>query len=150
MDTKPAEPTTASAADERKISFDHSSVLDNATATSLGNSALDLASSFLKKNYLLVIAVSLALIVPCFWHERIEAGDLASHTYNAWLAQLISEGKAPGLWLARQWNNVLFDYCLSGAASIFGIHAAEKIVVSASVLLFFWGAFAFIAGVATG
>jgi hypothetical protein len=147
MDTKPAEPTTASAADERKISFDRSSVLVGATATGLGNFAFDSASSFLQKNYLLVIAVSLALIVPCFWHERIEAGDLASHTYNAWLAQLISEGKAPGLSLARQWNNVLFDYCLSGVASVVGIHAAEKIVVSAAVLLFFWGAFSFICAV---
>src|ERR1700683_560084 len=121
MDTKPAEPTTASAADEREVSFDRSSVLVGATATGLGNFAVDSASSFLQKNYLLVIAVSLALIVPCFWHERIEAGDLASHTYNAWLAQLISEGKAPGLSLARQWNNVLFDYCLSGVASVAGI-----------------------------
>ena len=144
MDIKPGESADASVVNDQKVLLDRSSVLDTGITTGHGNSALDCASSSLKKNYLLVIAISLALIVPCFWHERIEAGDLASHTYNAWLAQLISEGKAPGLWLARQWNNVLFDYCLSGVASAFGIHAAEKIVVPATVLLFFWGAFAFI------
>jgi len=147
MDIKPGESADASVVNDQKVLLDRSSVLDTGITTGHGNSALDCASSSLKKNYLLVIAISLALIVPCFWHERIEAGDLASHTYNAWLAQLISEGKAPGLWLARQWNNVLFDYCLSGLASVFGIHAAEKIVVPASVLLFFWGSFAFICAV---
>jgi hypothetical protein len=147
MDIKPGESTDASVVNDQKVLLDRSAVPDGGTTAGRGNSALDCASSFLKKNYLLVIAISLALIVPCFWHERIEAGDLASHTYNAWLAQLISEGKAPGLWLARQWNNVLFDYFLSGVASVVGIHAAEKIVVSASMLLFFWGAFAFICAV---
>ena len=108
----------------------------------------DLIPEFLRKNYLFVAAISFAVIVPCIWHARIEAGDLASHTYNAWLAQLIREGQAPGLWLARQWNNVLFDDCLSAAASIFGIRLGEKIVVAAVVLLFFWGAFAFISAIA--
>ena len=99
MDIKPGESADASVVNDQKVLLDRSSVLDTGITTGHGNSALDCASSSLKKNYLLVIAISLALIVPCFWHERIEAGDLASHTYNAWLAQLISEGKAPGLWL---------------------------------------------------
>src|SRR5271168_4027260 len=92
-----------------------------------------------------IIAISIAMIVPCLWHRRIEAGDLASHVYNAWLAQLIEKGQAPGLYLVRQWNNVLFDWTLLHAANVVGFLAAEKIVVSACVLTFFWGVFAFVA-----
>ena len=32
-----------------------------------------------------ILAISILMIVPCLWHRRIEAGDLASHVYNAWL-----------------------------------------------------------------
>ncbi len=88
--------------------------------------------------------VSLLALVPCFWQRRIEAGDLRSHLYNAWLVQLIERGRAPGLWVARQWNNVLFDFLVAGFGRMFGLHAGERIAVSLSVLIFFWGAFAFI------
>ena len=89
-------------------------------------------------------ALSLLLLVPCFWQPRIQAGDLSSHLYNAWLAQLIERGQAPGLTLARQSNNVLFDLMLSGLLRAFGPTAAQRIAVSAAVLVFFWGAFAFV------
>ena len=89
-------------------------------------------------------AISALILVPCWWHRRIEAGDLASHVYNAWLAQLIEKGQAPGLYIARQWNNILFDLALLRTANLFGIAAAQKIVVSICVLVFFWGVFAFI------
>jgi hypothetical protein len=79
------------------------------------------------------------------WHRRIEAGDLGSHVYNVWLAQLIEKGQAPGLYFVRQWNNVLFDWLLLHAENIVGFAAAEKIVVSLCVLIFFWGVFAFVA-----
>jgi hypothetical protein len=92
-----------------------------------------------------ILAVSLAIIVPCLWHRHIEAGDLGSHVYNAWLAQLIEKGQAPGLYIARQWNNVLFDWLLLHTANLLGFSAAEKIVVSVAVLIFFWGIFAFLA-----
>lgn len=92
-----------------------------------------------------ILAVSIAVIVPCLWHRRIEAGDLGSHVYNAWLAQLIEKGEAPGLYIVRQWNNVLFDWILFHATSVVGFATAEKIVVSACVLVFFWGVFAFVA-----
>ncbi|HKN77179.1 MAG TPA: hypothetical protein VJW94_18530 [Candidatus Acidoferrum sp.] len=92
-----------------------------------------------------ILAISVAMIVPCVWHRRIEAGDLASHVYNAWLAQLIEKGQAPGLYLVRQWNNVLFDWMLLHAANLFGFVAAERIVVSLCVLIFFWGVFALVA-----
>jgi hypothetical protein len=92
-----------------------------------------------------ILAISALMLVPCFWHRRIEAGDLASHVYNAWLAQLIEKGQAPGLYFVRLWDNVLVDWMLLHAANLFGFAAAEKIVVSLCVLLFFWGVFAFVA-----
>lgn len=92
----------------------------------------------------LIFVISVLLLLPCFWHKRIEAGDLASHTYNAWLAQLIERGQAPGLYIARQWSNVLVDVALLRLGNAVGLAAAEKIVVSVCVLTFFWGAFALI------
>jgi len=105
-----------------------------------GNATL----AFLRRWWWLVLAVSATVLIPCFWHQHIEAGDLASHVYNAWLAQLIEKGKAPGLSIAKQWNNILFDVTLLGLAKIVGFVAAEKIAVSACVLTFFWGVFAFV------
>jgi hypothetical protein len=74
---------------------------------------------------------------------RIEAGDLSSHVYNAWLARLIAEGKAPGLWIQPQWTNVLFDLELSALWGLAGPAAASKIAVALAVLVFAWGGFAF-------
>ena len=91
-----------------------------------------------------VAAFSVLLLTPCFWQQRIQAGDLSSHIYNAWLAQLIEHGRAPGLTLAKQYNNILFDWMLSGLMSTFGPGPAQRIAVSAAVLVFFWGAFAFV------
>jgi hypothetical protein len=98
----------------------------------------------LREFKLRILLLSAVLIVPCWWHRHIEAGDLASHVYNAWLVQLIEKGQAPGLYIARQWNNVLFDVLLLRTANFVGIAAAEKIAVSICVLIFFWGVFAFI------
>jgi hypothetical protein len=100
------------------------------------------AARFLREFWLRVIVISSVLLVPCFWHRRIEAGDLGSHVYNAWLAQLIIKGQAPGLYIVRQWNNVLFDVLLLKFGNAFGLGAAQKIVVAVCVLLFFWGTFA--------
>jgi len=63
-------------------------------------------------NYLKIILASAAVLVPCFWHQHIQATDLGSHLYNAWLAQLIRRGAAPGLKLVSQHSNVLFDLML--------------------------------------
>ena len=43
----------------------------------------------------LIAIAALLILVPCFWQPYIEAGDLASHTYNAWLAGQIELGKVP-------------------------------------------------------
>jgi hypothetical protein len=84
------------------------------------------------------------LLVPCFWQSRLQLGDLSSHIYNAWLAQLIGSGRAPGLVIAPQTTNVLFDLMLSGLFKTLGAEAAQRISVSLAVLTFVWGAFAFV------
>ena len=104
----------------------------------------NLAIAFIHRQRWAILVLSLLVLIPCFWHRRIEAGDLASHVYNAWLAQLIEKGQAPGLYIVRQWNNILFDVSLFQVAKLVGLPAATKIVVSACVLTFFWGAFALI------
>jgi hypothetical protein len=96
-----------------------------------------------KLNIPLLLAISIVLLIPCFWHGHIEAGDLGSHVYNAWLAQLIEQGKAPGLYIVRQYDNVLFDLLLFHCGNLFGLALAEKVATSICVLIFFWGLFAF-------
>jgi hypothetical protein len=91
---------------------------------------------------------SVVLLVPCFWQARIQAGDLGSHIYNAWLAELIRLGRAPGLSIVPQKTNVLFDLLLGGLFHAVGSAAAQRIAVSLAVLVFVWGAFAFVATVA--
>src|SRR5271170_1174955 len=100
--------------------------------------------AFVRQHIWRILAISAAVLAPVFWHRNIAAGDLGSHLYNAWLAQLIRHGQAPGLWLAPRWNNVLFDYLLVALGRFVSLHAAEKIAVSLAVLIFFWGAFALV------
>jgi len=45
------------------------------------------------------------------------------------VAHLIERGQAPGLYLARQWNNVLFDFLLLKLGNLFGPAAAQNLVV---------------------
>jgi hypothetical protein len=90
------------------------------------------------------LLISVALLVPCYWQPRIEAGDLSSHIYNAWLAQLIESGRMEGLVLVRQTTNILFDLLLSGLFRWVGPEWAQRAAVSLAVLIFAWGAFAFI------
>jgi len=107
-----------------------------------GASALAQAAAFVRQHWPKVLGISAMVLAPCFWHRRIEAGDLGSHLYNVWLAHLIERRQAPGLAISPLWTNVLFDHLLAGLATISAIHAAEKIAVSLAVLIFFWGAFA--------
>jgi len=98
----------------------------------------------------LIAVVALLILVPCFWQPYIEAGDLASHTYNAWLAGQIELGKVPprSVTLAHPITNVLSDWALQALVYKLGRAGAERIVVSASVEIFFWGGFCFVAAVA--
>lgn len=105
-------------------------------------SCLARAGEFVRAHGVAIAAISFGVLVPCFWHPRIEAGDLGSHAYNAWLALLIKSGNAPGLLLTQQWTNVLFDSVLTWLSAVVGFSAAQRIAVGASVLIFFWGAFA--------
>jgi hypothetical protein len=111
--------------------------------------AVRAALLFLKEYWLRVLAISAAVLTPCLWQRHIQAGDLGSHVYNAWLAQLIAQGQAPGLYIVRQWNNVLFDLLLLHLGNLVGLPAAERISVCAAVLAFFWGAFALVCAIAS-
>jgi hypothetical protein len=104
--------------------------------------AVAAALGFVRAEWPKIMAISAAILIPCFWHRWIFCADLGSHLYNAWLAQLIERGQVHGLWLARQWNNVLFDYLLSGLGSIVGWRETQWIAASLAVLTFFWGMFA--------
>jgi hypothetical protein len=105
------------------------------------------AARFVGRHWVRIAVMSAVLLVPCFWHRRIHAGDLGSHVYNAWLAQLVTRGEAPGLSVTSRWDNVLFDLALSWLVAIVGFGAGEKIAVSLAVMVVFWGAFAFVASV---
>lgn len=102
------------------------------------------STNFLRSHWLRCTAISAIVLAPCFWHRRIAAGDLGSHLYNAWLVELIRTGRAPGLSVANQSNNILFDFILSGLANAAGYAAAEKFAVASAVLVFVWGAFALV------
>jgi hypothetical protein len=95
-----------------------------------------------QRNVFIILVISAIVLVPCFWHRRIESGDLGSHVYNAWLAQLAEQGKAPGVYIVSQWTNVIFDFMLFYLGKGLGLAASEKIATSACVLVFFWGVFA--------
>lgn len=103
----------------------------------------------LSKGYVITFAlVSVLMVIPCWWQPNIEAGDLPSHIYNVWLTQLIREHKAPGLWIADQSTNFLFDSLLGWLAAKAGMAAAQKIAVSLVVLVYFWAAFALVSVIA--
>jgi hypothetical protein len=102
------------------------------------------SAAFVRHNFWKFLAISAAVLAPCFWHRTIVAGDLGSHMYNAWLAQLIERGQAPGMWLAHRWNNVLFDLLLVALGRFVALQVAGKVAVSLAVLIFFWGMFALI------
>lgn len=86
-----------------------------------------------------VVAISLLFLVPCFWQKRIQATDLSSHIYNAWLVSQVKQGQLPGLYVARQWNNVAFDLALEWLLVHLGVGMAQRVAVSAAVLIFAWG-----------
>lgn len=98
------------------------------------------------KNYkaIPIVLLSAAVLGPLFWQPLIHAGDLPSHVYNAWLAILIEKGQAPGLWIARLRTNVAFDLALVWLLRRFPVGIAERMALSAVILVFFWGAFSFV------
>jgi hypothetical protein len=91
----------------------------------------------------LYLALSILLLVPVFWQPRVQAGDLSSHFYNAWMAQLIETGRIQGLVIVSQTTDILFDLMLGGLFRLFGAEPALRMAVSVAVLVFVWGAFRF-------
>lgn len=108
------------------------------------DSGLFASARFVRGRWPILLLISAVLLLPCYWHKHIEAGDLGSHMYNAWLVQLIDHGRAPGLRVENMWQHILFDRMVSGLGFIFGLRVAEKIAVSLAVLLFFWSLFVFV------
>jgi hypothetical protein len=94
------------------------------------------------------IALFGALLAPCWWQSRIQAGDLSSHAYNAWLARIAESGQAQGVTVVPQYTNVLFDVLLSALFGIFGPGPAQRIAVTFATLVFLTGAFLFVSAVA--
>src|SRR5260370_35205479 len=52
----------------------------------------------------LVLLVSAAILIPCFWQRHIQGGDLASHVYNPWRAQWVCAGRGtcPRPWVSGE------------------------------------------------
>ena len=96
-----------------------------------------------KREWVPYAAASALVLAPCYWQSRIQAGDLSSHIYNTWLAQLIAGGRLPGLTVARQNTNVLFDLLLDALWRLAGPDWTQRLAVAAVVLIFVWGVFAF-------
>jgi len=97
---------------------------------------------------LVYVPLSLALLLPCYWQPRIQAGDLSSHIYNAWLTELIQSGRTEGLAIVGQATNVLFDLILYTLFRWLGPDWAQRLAVSGAVLIFIWGSFAFVCAIA--
>ena len=88
-----------------------------------------------------MVAITLLLVVPCFWQPLIQAGDLSSHLYNAWLASEIQRGRIDGFEIVSVWTNVLTDWIMTATVPAIGTVWAARLVTVPAVLIFFWGAF---------
>lgn len=88
----------------------------------------------MRRGWRLLAFVSL-LLLPVFWVGRPRSMDLPSHTYNVWLAQLIRQGEAPGLWIEPMALNTAFERLFD--ALLFGMSypAAESAAFAVCVLV---------------
>jgi hypothetical protein len=89
----------------------------------------------------MALGVTLLLIVPCLWQPHIQAGDLSSHLYNAWLASEIQRARIDGFEMVPVWTNVLTDWVMTAAVPVVGAVWSARLVTVPAVLIFFWGAF---------
>jgi len=125
----------------------NASAVEEAAPSAGPAATLHAEASVLQRMLVRVGLISALVLAPCFWQAHIQAVDLSSHLYNAWLSILIGEGRAPGLAIVSQHTNVLFDVLLAGLMGTLGPWLAEHIAVSIAVLVFFWGAFAMVCAV---
>ncbi|HYL34533.1 MAG TPA: hypothetical protein VEV17_01325, partial [Bryobacteraceae bacterium] len=84
------------------------------------------------------------LSIPCVWQRHIQAADLPSHLYNAWLANQAAAGLLKGLYVVPQYTNVVFDLMLSWLLQSGSVVLAERVAVLTAVQIFFWGCFALV------
>jgi len=89
------------------------------------------------------VLLSLVFLAPCYWQPRMHGADLSSPMDYAWFAQWMESGRWQGL-QAVSTTNVLFDALLAGFVRLFGPEIGQRLCVSAIVLIFVWGAFAFV------
>src|SRR3989440_5382699 len=94
------------------------------------------------------VPISILVLLPVYWQPRVQAGDLSSHIYKAWVAQLIETGQTQGMVIVKQTTNILFDLMLSTLFPMGGAELAQRLAVSIAVLTFVWGAFRFVGPVA--
>jgi len=76
------------------------------------------------------------LLLPLFWVERVQSIDLASRSYNAWLAQLIRQGELPGLTLEPLLVNALFEHGFDLLLGLLTFPTAERVAMAATLLVF--------------
>ncbi len=92
------------------------------------------------------LLLSPILLLPCYWQPQPHAGDLSRLLYNSWSESLVESGRVLGSGIIHR-SSGLFDLLLAGVFRITGAELATRAVVSLVVLIFIWGAFAFVATV---
>src|SRR5260370_37782562 len=75
------------------------------------------------------VILALLISIPCFWQPHIQADDLSSHLYNAWLVNQVQAGQLQGLFVVRQFTNVLFDHLLSFLLNRGSLVFTERVAV---------------------
>jgi len=95
-----------------------------------------------RQNPARVAVASVLILVPCFWQKHAGFGDFPSHVYNAWLYPKVESGELQGLAASGQHTNILCDVLLTWLIPHVGVVISERLVLSAAVLLMFWGMFA--------
>ena len=88
--------------------------------------------------------ISILILTPCWWQSRIQAGDLSSHIYNAWLVNRVQHDSVPGLFITHQYTNIAFDHLLGWLLPLVGANLAQRLAVSCCVLVLCWGALTFV------
>lgn len=105
------------------------------------------SAAVLTRRRLWYAAVSLLLLLPCYWQPRLQGGDLAGHLYNGWLTREVESGRTDGLLIVHPTTDILFDAILGALHPLLGPEAGQRVAVSLVVLVFVWGAYAFVAAV---
>lgn len=90
------------------------------------------------------LATAILVAIPSVWQQHIQADDLSSHLYNAWLGNQAAAGALPGLYVVPQYTNVLFDLLLSSLVKSGSVILTERVAVVLAAQIFFWGCFALV------